>query len=338
MAWIGFFAREALRPRNLALIASLSTGTALCYYGPDADSVERLARWQERWEAGKIMFHKSSVHSMLVSNYDVWCPDETAHRVFVPLCGKTVDMSWLAAKGHEVVGVEGVIKAIEEFAAEHDHLQMRPASAESRKAEFIRADRFTGELPGYVFKNAEAGLGYYIDKAQVPLPVDFVSEGLLPGPRHARTPVKGGVWLRAQDYFTVTRKQVGSFKRAWDRGSLVAIPPAMREDYVRILDSLMEPGGRILLSTFDYDQTKAPGPPFAANVTEVQRLFPQYDVYLLARLSVAEEFRQRKGTQWERIGKMDELTFLLRKRRPLWLRILWPWPLGGRDQRVDLGD
>lgn len=35
--------------------------------------------------------------------------------VLVPLCGKTLDMLWLAQRGHDVVGVELVEEAVEEF-------------------------------------------------------------------------------------------------------------------------------------------------------------------------------------------------------------------------------
>lgn len=42
-----------------------------------------------------------------------------AHRVFVPLCGKTEDLVYLAAQGHEVVGIELVEDPVQEFFAEH---------------------------------------------------------------------------------------------------------------------------------------------------------------------------------------------------------------------------
>jgi len=39
--------------------------------------------------------------------------------VFVPLAGKTYDMTWLAAQGHRVLGVELSQLAVEQFFAEH---------------------------------------------------------------------------------------------------------------------------------------------------------------------------------------------------------------------------
>lgn len=51
---------------------------------------------------------------------------------------------------------------------------------------------------------------------------------------------------------------VGS-NRIWDRGALVAIRPEDREEYSLLCDSLLEPGGLILLVTLVYDQDKMKG-------------------------------------------------------------------------------
>ena len=44
--------------------------------------------------------------------------------MLVPLCGKAIDMAFIADMGHEVVGVEGVRQAIDEFAAENPQYRM----------------------------------------------------------------------------------------------------------------------------------------------------------------------------------------------------------------------
>ena len=63
----------------------------------------------------------------------------------------------------------------------------------------------------------------------------------------------------------------------WDRASLVALRPEDREGYVAALHRSVAPGGTILLSTFEYDQERANGPPFAVPEREVRRLFPGPD-------------------------------------------------------------
>mgnify|MGYP000992455332 CR=1 FL=1 len=59
--------------------------------------------WLERWRNGQIGFHNSEVNGMLLRHH---AQLGAAARVLVPLCGKSLDMGWLAAQGHEVVGIE----------------------------------------------------------------------------------------------------------------------------------------------------------------------------------------------------------------------------------------
>lgn len=58
--------------------------------------------WLDRWKRGETGWHQSEVEPHLVANFS----DLKPTRVFVPLCGKSLDLSWLASRGHEVVGIE----------------------------------------------------------------------------------------------------------------------------------------------------------------------------------------------------------------------------------------
>jgi thiopurine S-methyltransferase len=61
--------------------------------------------WQQSWRDHDIAFHQSVVNPLLVR---FW-PDfhlTAEDRVFVPLCGKSLDLLWLAGQGHTVIGVE----------------------------------------------------------------------------------------------------------------------------------------------------------------------------------------------------------------------------------------
>ena len=61
--------------------------------------------WHERWQTGQIGFHQATVHPLL----ERWWPVlgvPVGARVYVPLCGKSLDMTWLAGNGHRVVGSE----------------------------------------------------------------------------------------------------------------------------------------------------------------------------------------------------------------------------------------
>ena len=68
--------------------------------------------WNERWAQGQIGFHKPEAHDLLVAHHG---RIERRQRVYVPLCGKSVDLIWLRDRGHDVVGSEFVGAAIEAF-------------------------------------------------------------------------------------------------------------------------------------------------------------------------------------------------------------------------------
>jgi thiopurine S-methyltransferase len=72
--------------------------------------------WHERWQIGQTGFHQSVVHPFLAR----WWPTlglPANARVYVPLCGKSLDMVWLADRGHAIVGSELSPIAIQDFFA-----------------------------------------------------------------------------------------------------------------------------------------------------------------------------------------------------------------------------
>jgi thiopurine S-methyltransferase len=74
--------------------------------------------WLKRWREGQIGFHRSEVMPLLQKH---WPALKVPHgtRVLVPLCGKTLDMPWLASQDLRVRGVELAPLAIRQFFAEH---------------------------------------------------------------------------------------------------------------------------------------------------------------------------------------------------------------------------
>ena len=73
--------------------------------------------WQSRWQQGRIGFHKPEANPLLIKYFnEMNLPAGSC--VLVPLCGKSIDMVWLAAQGYDVVGVELVESAVQEFFAE----------------------------------------------------------------------------------------------------------------------------------------------------------------------------------------------------------------------------
>ncbi|XP_037072003.1 probable thiopurine S-methyltransferase [Pollicipes pollicipes] len=76
--------------------------------------------WHAQWSEGRIDFHLPAVCPDLERWYRRLVPDEQPRTVLVPLCGKSVDMVWLYQKGHTVIGIEGIEKAIVDFFTENN--------------------------------------------------------------------------------------------------------------------------------------------------------------------------------------------------------------------------
>lgn len=75
--------------------------------------------WQARWQEGRIGFNQPAVNPLLVKYFSA-LNLPAGSRIFVPLCGKSIDMVWLASQGYEVVGIELVESAVQEFFDEQD--------------------------------------------------------------------------------------------------------------------------------------------------------------------------------------------------------------------------
>ena len=73
--------------------------------------------WLQRWREGRIGWHESDGNSLL-KRY--WPRLVRGSSVLVPLCGKTVDLLWLAEQGLEVVGVEISEVAVSAFFEEQE--------------------------------------------------------------------------------------------------------------------------------------------------------------------------------------------------------------------------
>lgn len=102
--------------------------------------------WHARWRTGRLGFHQSKVDRHLENH---WPQLRLASdsRVFVPLCGKSLDLLWLRGRGHSVVGVEISAVALESFCMEQgvaarrrtlDHFDIY----ETAKLELYRGDFF----------------------------------------------------------------------------------------------------------------------------------------------------------------------------------------------------
>jgi thiopurine S-methyltransferase len=210
--------------------------------------------WLERWERSEIGFHQDEINPYLVQ-YWPELPCLRGSEVFVPLCGKSMDMVWLRQQGNFVLGVELSAIAVRNFFHEQG---MSPERVSGGKFDNYIAD---------------------------------------------------GICLSCGDFFDLRKEDMAQVNAVYDRASLVALPPNMRESYARHLVDILPRGTQILLVTFDYPQSEMQGPPFAVSVKEVEELYGKYaDIRLLAQedaLVQNPRFKQRGVT------RMEESIFLL---------------------------
>ncbi|WP_399259072.1 thiopurine S-methyltransferase [Terriglobus albidus] len=70
--------------------------------------------WQDKWASNQIAFHNAEAHPLLVRNFRALGLRREAH-IFVPLCGKSKDLNWLAQQGYRVTGAELSNLAVNRF-------------------------------------------------------------------------------------------------------------------------------------------------------------------------------------------------------------------------------
>ncbi|MGY3041731.1 thiopurine S-methyltransferase [Rhodanobacter sp. TND4EL1] len=74
--------------------------------------------WQQRWRDGRTGFHQDRPTPLLLKHWSTLAL-AAGTRVLVPLAGKSLDLLWLAARGHRVLGVELSPLAVNQFFTEH---------------------------------------------------------------------------------------------------------------------------------------------------------------------------------------------------------------------------
>ena len=102
------FTMERIAVRTINLEAQLETEWSL----NSNESKLQIGRitveadfWLERWKTNEIGFHANKANHFLVKYFGEVGVGKGA-RVFVPLCGKSLDLHWLLAQGYRVAGAE----------------------------------------------------------------------------------------------------------------------------------------------------------------------------------------------------------------------------------------
>ncbi|MFW2372844.1 MAG: thiopurine S-methyltransferase [Gammaproteobacteria bacterium] len=105
-----------------------------------------LEFWEQRWQENQIGFHLPEVNRYLLENF-ANLNLAPGSQVFVPLCGKSLDMIWLSRQSFKVVGIECSQIAVESFFKENQisfecHKEPRFNRYQSENITILQGDYF----------------------------------------------------------------------------------------------------------------------------------------------------------------------------------------------------
>lgn len=206
--------------------------------------------WHNRWNEGRLGFHQQKVNSRLKQFWDAFAAGK-GQTVFIPLCGKSLDMLWLAENGYTVFGVELSDIACRDFYREHKlryHLTENPCTDTANKN--------------------RAPLGNPQNYAESQF-IKFVGRDI-------------EIWCG--NFFDLKADDMRDIHVVYDRAALIALPQAMRGAYASHLASLLHSRARVFLISMEYDENKMNGPPFSVPEEEIHDLFAsQFSVEILTQ-------------------------------------------------------
>lgn len=101
--------------------------------------------WHNRWQTNQTGWHERAVNPLLTTHV-LSLNVPPGGRVFVPLCGKSLDLGWLLSRGYAVAGAELSELAVTQLFAE---LGLEPAISEVgtlRRFRGEKIDIFVGDI------------------------------------------------------------------------------------------------------------------------------------------------------------------------------------------------
>lgn len=101
--------------------------------------------WHEKWESNQIGFHLDDTNPLLINHINK-LDLKKGSRIFLPLCGKTLDIAYLLNNGYAIVGIELSEIAIQQL---FQDLNLKPTISNEDKLIRYQAngiDIFIGDL------------------------------------------------------------------------------------------------------------------------------------------------------------------------------------------------
>lgn len=101
--------------------------------------------WHDRWHEGRLGFHEGRVNRMLEAHVGALGLGP-GQRIFLPLCGKAVDLPWLLSQGYCVAGAELSEIAVRDLFSEMDVAPEVTETGAHRRYSADGIDIFAGDI------------------------------------------------------------------------------------------------------------------------------------------------------------------------------------------------
>ena len=132
----------------------------------------KAAFWHDRWKKDQIGFHNEEVNERLTRHWPTLAIEEGA-TVFVPLCGKSLDMHWLHEQGHPIVGVDLSPVAIRAFFSEAGITPQEDSTGSFTRSRAEGFDLYCGDLFDLTKEDLDGVRACYDRGSLIALPPDL---------------------------------------------------------------------------------------------------------------------------------------------------------------------
>ncbi|PIW60043.1 thiopurine S-methyltransferase [Shewanella sp. CG12_big_fil_rev_8_21_14_0_65_47_15] len=101
--------------------------------------------WHDKWHQQQIGFHQQDINPFLIKYWQKLALPAAA-KVFVPLCGKSLDMCFLAEQGHQVIGCELNELAVQQFFSDNQLEMTKTAVGEHQHYQTEQISLYQGDI------------------------------------------------------------------------------------------------------------------------------------------------------------------------------------------------
>jgi len=172
--------------------------------------------WQNKWEENQIGFHLSEFNELLLAHIEKFKLKKDS-TIFVPLCGKSIDLIYLAKLGCRVIGIELSEIAVNAFFMEN-------------KLDFEK--RLEGGHIRYICKNLKIEIlqgDFFELNSELIGPIDFIYDraSLIALPEEMRTR-----YSKIIEKISQTNTQILLITTEYDHPTLIGPPFSVKEEEV----------------------------------------------------------------------------------------------------------